>query len=185
MRTTIRFAVAALLLGVCAPGALLGQEASQSQSALAAGTLVRLLGAQGLQAVAAKDPDDPGRFIAALYIPGAELLVVSATYPVPSLLEQRLHKKEYRDVYLDLQATPTTKGRLFIEDMQSDGLKPTCPSGVRFDVAIENGTVETRFNGDFAAQKLTEGEYRSRFEAVEARYAKMLSALIAAVRPTT
>ena len=55
-----------------------------------------------LDSVAAKDPSSADVFIGALYIRGVQLLVVSAKYTAPSPLNDKVAKKEYRDVYIDL-----------------------------------------------------------------------------------
>ena len=79
----------------------LGQE---SKSAALAKQLSTALDMAKLGAVAAKDPSKPGMFIAALYFPGTQLLVVSAQYAVPMLLDEKITKKDYREVYLDLSS---------------------------------------------------------------------------------
>src|SRR5688572_1633223 len=76
--------------------------AQESKSSALAKLLSATLDAAKLDSVAAKDPASPDGFCAALYFGGAQLLVVSAKYPVPQHLLERLAKKEYRDVYLDL-----------------------------------------------------------------------------------
>ena len=58
----------------------LSAEDPESQSAAAVGSLRALLAQQKLDAVAARDPDHPGQYVAAFYMPGSQLLVVSAPY---------------------------------------------------------------------------------------------------------
>jgi hypothetical protein len=72
--------------------------------------------------MAAKDPDEPDRFVAALFIPNNQLLVISARYAVPSVLESKMSIKQYREVYLDLQGAALPDSSLFIQDMKADGL---------------------------------------------------------------
>src|ERR1041384_706519 len=69
-----------------------------SQSAPLAKQLSAAMTVQHLDAIAAKDAEEPDRFIAALFVPGGELLVVSARYQVPALLEAKLASKDYRGV---------------------------------------------------------------------------------------
>ena len=57
-----------------------------------------------LENIAAADPSDPNAFIAALYIPGTQLLVVSAKYAAPPLLTERIKTNDYMGVYVDLQS---------------------------------------------------------------------------------
>ena len=64
----------------------------------------QLLDQAKLDAIAAKDPAANDAFVAALYFPGSQLLVVGARYQVPMLLNERIAKKEYREVYTDLNS---------------------------------------------------------------------------------
>lgn len=170
-----------VLAGLLVPGLGLAQAPDQtSQSAAPAAALVKLLEAKGIQAVAAKDPDNAGRYVAALYVPGAELLVVSASYSAPAVLEQRLKAQQYQEVYVDLQSASTDK--FFIEDLQANGLQSACEAGQPFDTVSMKGA-DIRLNGDWAGQQLTESAYKARFDAADKRYAKMLSALIARLQP--
>src|SRR5688500_12715476 len=77
-----------------------------SRSATLAKQLTVALKDQQLEAFAAPHPDEPDRFVAALFFPNAQLLVVSARYAAPELLQARMTHKQYRDVYLDLSASP-------------------------------------------------------------------------------
>ena len=76
-----------------------------------------------LDSVAAKDPATPGVYIGALYIPNFQLLVIANVYAAPTLLDTRLTKKEYRDVYIDLNSATTAATRLFVQDLGADGVK--------------------------------------------------------------
>src|SRR6188768_3053451 len=97
--------------------------AQDSESARAAKQLAAALDAAKVDAIAAKDPARPGIYVAALYFSGAQLLVISAQYSAPALLDQKLAKKEYRDIYLDLYGAPMPGTKVFIEDFGPDGLK--------------------------------------------------------------
>jgi len=82
---------------ICTP--LLAQE---STSATLAKELVAALASSKLDSIAAKDLASPDTYVAALYIPGIELLVVAAKYAVRAVLDARLAKKEYKEIYGDL-----------------------------------------------------------------------------------
>lgn len=170
--------VAALLL-LCAAAPASAQE---SRSAPLAKQLAAALDAGKLDSIAAKDPDAPDLFCAALYFPGMQLLVVSGTYSVPQLLNDRLGRKEYRDIYLDLNGAAT--GKIFIEDPGADGLKPKRESNQPFDQAEVAGK-RTMFDGDWKAQKLSEQDYTKAFSAADERYAKILTALLAQLKKTS
>lgn len=166
-----------LVVLVVLPAAGLAQ---QGGSDAAATRLVELLKAKGLDTIGARDPATQDRFVAALHV-ADQLLVVAGHHPAPALLDQRLEMKAYRELYLDLQATPTPKGKLFIMDSGGNGLQVTRQSGLPFDMVYEDGTRSTSFDGDWKGQKLSESEYRQRFAELERQYAHMLSVLIAAL----
>ena len=154
-------------------------SAQDSKSAPLAKQLAAALDAGKLDSVAAKDPDAPDVFHAALYFPGLQLLVVSGKYSVPQLLGTRLTNKEYRDVYLDLNGAATAK--IFIEDPGADGLKAKRESNQAFDQAEMSGK-RTMFDGDWKAQKISEQDYVKTFTAADERYAQILAALLAQVK---
>ena len=147
----------------------------QSQSSLKAAAVTKLLDAQKLDAVAAMEDEQTGRFVAALYYPGAQLLVVSAVHPQPAVAAQRLAERNYRDLYLDLQGAATRKGRFFILDLAADGLKRD--GGAGLDQTYTDGANLLSYDGDWKSQKLSQAKYEERFQRDDARYAQMLAAL--------
>jgi hypothetical protein len=149
----------------------------QSQSTRAAAALTSLLDERKLEAIAARDPEQPDRFIAALFIPGSQLLVVSAAYPAPAVLEQLIAEAKYRDVYIALHDASTRDGRFFVMDLQADGLRRTRNDAAPFDIVYENAVHQISYDGDWKRQKLTEAEYNERFNSDDARYARMLTVL--------
>lgn len=128
-------------------------------------------------AFAAADPDERGRFVAALYIRGRTLLVVSARQPSVEAIERRIHDGAYRDVYLDLQATPTPQGKLFVQDANGDGLLHGVAGSSAVDVVYEDGTRTIAFNGEPGGQELSDAEYDARFDEADRRYAHALDVL--------
>ena len=167
--------VAALIaLSIAAPA-----SAQESKSAPLAKQLAAALDAGKLDSIAAKDPDAPDVFHAALYFPGLQLLVVSGKYSVPQLLSTRLVNKEYRDIYLDLNGAATAK--IFIEDPGADGLKAKRESNQPFDQAEIAGK-RTLFDGDWKAQKISEQDYVKTFAATDERYTQILTALLAQLK---
>jgi len=156
--------------------------AQESKSAPLAKQLSAALDAAKLDSVAAIDPNAPDTFAAALYFPGLQLLVVSGKYSVPQLLATRLTKKEYRDVYLDLNGAATAK--VFIEDPGADGLKAKRESNQPFD-QVEVGSKRTLFDGDWKTQKLSEQDYLKIFSTADERYAEILTAFLAQLKKTS
>ncbi len=171
----VAFAVA-VTLAVVGPARA---QAQPSRSAGPAATLVKLMAQRGIDAVAAPDPTEPGRFVAALCFPGTQLLVVSAKYPVPAVLEQRLADRQYRDVYMELQSGITREGRFFAQDMQANGLTARPEKDLPHDIVYENGVKTISLDGDWKAQGLSEAEYDAKFGSADRRYAGLLTALAA------
>jgi hypothetical protein len=144
-----------------------GQLAKELVSALASG---------GLDAIATRDPEKPDRAIAALAFPGSQLLVVSAPYADASL-DALLANRMYRDVYSTLQQPSIADGKVFIQDLGCDGLQP---GGV--DIMYENGKTQTILDGNWKKQGLSQSAYEQRAKDAEARYSRMLAALVGAAR---
>ena len=166
------------VLGVALAATIVAQE---SKSASLAAELAAALNAGKLGAIAAKDPAQPDVFVAALYFSGSQFLVVSARYAVPQLLIDRLAKKEYMDIYLDLTSASIPESKIFVEDAGADGLKARREINRPFD-SYEAGGKRTLFNGDWRAQQLSEDEYNAAFSKADDAYASMLRALIAEVK---
>jgi hypothetical protein len=111
------------LAGLLAFGFSTPASAQDSRSAALAAELVKALDAAKLDSVAARDPGEPDVYVGALYVSGVQLLVVSGKYAAPALLDAKLEKAEYRDVYLDLNGASQAGTKLFIEDLLADGLR--------------------------------------------------------------
>ena len=177
-----RFRVARRLLSWSLPAWLVALCASDvcaqgsSKSAAAARQLTEVLDRLKLEAIAAHDPADPNVFVAALYFQGGQLLVVSAKYAAPSLLQSKLEKKDYRDIYIDLNAASMAGSKVFVMDQSCDGLVAR-PSGSQAADTWEQGTTTTVFDGEWRKAKLTEEEYAKAFAGADERYAHILSVL--------
>ena len=119
MKTVARVCLCTLLCVSFAAAA----SAQDPKSAALAKQLSAALDAGQLDSIAAKDPSNPDTFIGALYFKGVQLLLVSAKYSAPSLLEDKLGKKDYRNVYIDLNSASVPDSKVFIEDLGADGLQ--------------------------------------------------------------
>jgi hypothetical protein len=170
-----------LLTTVLVVGFRADVPAQAFQSAAAARALVAALDRSGLDAIAAADPEEPGRFVAALYLPGNQLLVVNAHHPSVDGVAYRIAMDQHRDVYLDLQGTPTPQDKFFVQDAGADGILSALRGSSEIDVVYEDGTRQTLFNGDVKAQRLTSAEYDARLAAADARYARLLKLLASAL----
>ena len=140
--------VSASLAAVCTLLLAAGASAQESKSAPLAKQLTAALDAAKMDSIAAADPDKAGTFVAALYFPNSQLLVVSAEYTAPQLLTDRLQKKEFRDVYIDLNSASVPASKVFIEDLAADGLKPKRDENQPFDT-YEVAGKRTAFDGDW------------------------------------
>ena len=179
-----RFTVLAVAAAAIAMMPAMPSASDQSLSAAPAATLTASLDRLKLDAIAARDPEDPGRYIAALYIPGSQLLVVHARHPSMDGIRQRLAARQFREVYLDLQGTPTREGKFFVQDARADGILSALPGSGDVDVLYEDGQRQILFNGDMIAQHLTAAEYDAKLASADSRYARMLTLLTSAVRDT-
>ncbi len=152
--------------------------AQESKSAALAKELTTLLDGAKLTAIAARDSSDPEAFVAAMYFSGSQLLVVSAKYTPAVLLNQKLDKKDFQEVYIDLNSASVASTRVFIEDLGADGLKADHEDGAAFD-SIDRGGKRTVFDDAWRKeQKLSEEEYAKRFAESDAFYSRLLQALI-------
>ena len=105
----------------------------------------------------------PGTFVAALYIQGSQLLVVSAKYAAPPLLTAKLKTKEYRDIYMDLSSASVAGSKVFIIDMNCDGLGGEAGRRCRVQTAGRPARSRSTFDGEWGKAKLTEDAYKKAF----------------------
>jgi hypothetical protein len=177
---THRQLVAAALVFVFFLAGVTPGAQTESKSAAAAKELAQLLEAAKLDSVASKDPAEKDLYVAALYFTG-QLLVVSARYSAPALLDQKISKKEYRDVYIDLNSAAIANSKVFIEDLNADGLRAKRDNDQPFDT-VEHGTQRLALDGEWRKQKLSEADYMKVFGEMDDRYSKMLAVLLAEIK---
>ena len=156
-------------------------SAQDSKSAQLAVELRQLLDAQKMDSAAAKIGMD--EFVGALYFPGSQLLVVKARYSAYERMDQQLAKKNYRDVYIDLNSASVPDTKVLISDDGADGLFAERRDN-QLDTA-EMGGKGYAFDGDWRKAKLSEEEYTEAFESSDEVYVSMLEALVAELRKTS
>lgn len=156
-----------------------------SQSAAPAATVKALFEQLKLTSIAAKDPEEPGRYVAALYIADSQLLVISAPFVVPAVLDRLIAEGNYMEAYQSLQAVVSHKGHFFVIDMLNDGLKRVNAPDEAFDSTTTDGGTSIQFDGKWGDQKLSEADYNAKFAKDDARYAKMLKVLANELRKKT
>jgi hypothetical protein len=141
--------------------------------------LTKLMDARKLDSLAARQQGSNDEFVAALYFPGAQLLVVSARYAVPALLNEQILLGHYRDVYIDLHSATDPETRVLIEDMRANGLFASrTGEDDAFDI-YSRGNLRLAFDGDWRRQKMTEEQYRSTSPRPTRSTCRMLESLIA------
>jgi len=167
-----------LLLGVLMASTLSEQVVSGGRftSPSLAREFVHRMQGESLQAFASADPEQPGRFVAVLYVP-EQLLVVHAAHPATSALEERIKAGQYREVYLDLQGTPTPQGRFFVLDAAADGLLAAVPGRGSVDMIDDGHGPSLLFNGGARGQHVSEAAYNQRVTAADQTYARLLKLL--------
>jgi hypothetical protein len=177
MRATAVLFAAVLALPVSVP-------AQESKSADLAKQLGQLLDDKKMDAIAAADAQTPGTYVAALYFPGTQLLAVSAKYAAPELLNDKLTKKDYRDIYVDLSSAFVAGTKVFVMDTFADGLVAR-PKGDTPADSIERPKGNASFDGDYKKAKLSEADYTKSFDEADSAYAHILQLLIAKMKSGT
>jgi hypothetical protein len=168
--------VALLVASPCARSA----GAQESKSVALAKELTTLLTEQKLDSMAARHPAAPDQFVAALYFPG-QLLVVWARTAAPPVLNEKIARNEFRDVYIDLNAASIVESKVLITDLGADGLRPKREANQPFDTQDAHNR-GIRFDGNWREDKMSEQEYMKIFSEADAGYVAALEALIAAVK---
>jgi hypothetical protein len=166
-----------IALGLLVPPTVAG--AQEGRSAAQVKELTALMTARQLETVAAQDPEAADHFVAALLVPGVQLLLVSARYPSPPELQAQLAQQKYRDVYTALHQPSAQSTRFFLMDAGCDGLHGSA-DGV--DVLYEKGTTQTLFDGQWKQQGLSEATYNKRAQEAEASYSRLLALLTASLK---
>jgi hypothetical protein len=167
--------VAAVLLLAALP-----VQAQDAKSAGLAKELVDLLQQRKLDSIAARLPSAPDVFAAALYFPG-QLIVVTARTSAPAVLNEKLVRREFRDVYIDLNSASIPESRVMITDGGADGLRPTREPNQPFDTHDAAGK-SVRFDGNWREDRMSEKDYMGVFEKADAAYVAALSALVAELK---
>ena len=154
----------------------LQQAESPGSSEQLAKQLATVLSSRGLDAIAAEDPVEAGWFVAALFIPGSQLLVVDAQASSPSSELSRLTSGEYRDVYLDLQSGPSPSSRVFYQDMNADGLC-SAPDQIP-DLVYQRDPKPLIIDGRSKGHTIPEKDYEAERINAEQQYRRLLQILL-------
>jgi len=157
-------------------------EPQESKSGPLARQLVQALESAKLDTIAAADPSTGG-FVAVMYIPGTQLLVVSGKFDNPEIGNHLLSKKEYRELYMDLMGASVAGSRVFATDMSCDGLTSK-PAGETPADTWEMANKTQAFEGAKKA-KLSDEAYLKIYSDADAQYAHILELLLLKMKPGT
>jgi|SRR5579872_1114291 len=153
---------------------------AQSKSGELAKQLSQLLDEKKMESFAAADAQNAGMFVAAMYYPGTELLVVSAKHFNPPAFTEKLAQKNYQDAYADLNAGAVAGSKLLVMDAFADGLVAS-PKGGNAPDSVDGATSIT-FDGNWKKAKQSEEEYMKAYQDADAAYAHALGVLIAKLK---
>lgn len=168
--------VIAMIGGVLWSGGLLAAAPEEMKSAALAKELSSVMRAAGLDAIALQDPEEPGRFIAAMLIPDVQLLMITARHSSPDYVTWQIGQKQHREVYALLQQSGETESRLFFQDLGVDGLPRAGADKDNVDVMYERGA-QTVFSGSGS-----KGDYEKKLREADAKYSRLLRLAIAAIQ---
>lgn len=171
-----RLPKAAAVLSIAVLATAGSAAAQDSKSAPLARELARALEAAKVDTIGASDPETGG-FVAAIYVPGTQLLVVGGKFQSPDIGNYRLSKKEFRELYMDLNGGSEPASRMFASDIRADGLVLRPSNNSPADV-WEAGTSKLEFAGAKKA-KLKDQDYEKVYSEADTAYARILSLLIA------
>jgi hypothetical protein len=176
-----RLAVCLLSLSLVAPAAARAQDV---RSPGLAKQLAEALDTKKIDAFATVDAQNAGTYVAVLYFPGTQLLVVSAKYSAPKLLDDLLAKKDYRGVYVELSSASITPTKVFVMDTFADGLVAK-PNGGAASDSVERAGTSLTFDGDWKKAKQSEADYMKTFGECDNAYGQALQLLLSKLKSTT
>ena len=157
-------------------------QAQEPRTAALAKELTALLTQRKLDSIAARHPAGPDQFVAALFFPG-QLLVVSARTSAPAVVNEKLIRREFRDVYIDLNSASIPESRVMITDGGADGLRSRREPNMPFDMQDMAGK-GIRFDGNWREDKMSEQDYMKAFSQADEAYLAALQALVAELKKT-
>ena len=176
----IRFSAAAAAVLIVLSFVATPAVAQASKSVALAKELTALLDAKKLDSIAARSASAADQFVAALYFPG-QLLVVSARYSAPPVLNEKIARSEFKDVYIDLNAASIPESKVLITDLGADGLRPKREANQPFDTQ-DTAAKGIRFDGNWREDKMSEADYMKAFSEADESYIRALEVLIGALK---
>ena len=161
-----------------------GADGAVSRSATLAAELTQLLAEKKLDSIATTDTAGD-QYVGALYIPGAQLLVIRAKYPSKDRMSYLLYNKMYKDAYVDLNSASDPTTRVFITDLGANGLQFRREKDQPFDM-VDLGGKSMAFDGKWGGKEApSRDEYARTYETSDEQYSQMLQALIDALKKSS
>jgi hypothetical protein len=171
--------VLAILLSVAGSAPAWAQEPKSSSGAK---ELAQLMTSKKLDSIAARMPGEAqDEFVGALSFPGS-LMVVWARTTAPAVVNEKLIKKDYREVYLDLNSASIPDSKHFVTDIGADGLKAKPDSKGGPSDTHDLGARSLRFDGNWKKDKMSEQEYLKAHAEADAAYARAIETLVAEIK---
>lgn len=158
-----------------------GAAAQEPQSAAPVKELSQLLAAKKLESIAARMPDSREEFVGALAYPG-QLMVIWAKTTAPAVVNEKLIRKEYREVYIDLNSASILESRHFVTDIGPDGLRAKPAQKAGPSDSHDAGAKTMRFDGSWREDKMSEADYMKAHAEADAAYTKAIQALIEEIK---
>ena len=152
---------------------------SRSKSEPFATELAKLLTESNLTNLAAKNGD---RYVAVLYVPGTQLIVVSGKFTGAERMSYLISQKSYQDAYLDLSGASEQTSRVLITDLGADGLHFGRAKDQPFDMVMAGGQAVAFDRVVRNNDNPSSDEYGKTFTTRDEEYAQLLQALIAALK---
>ena len=183
LRAPIHLTKALLSLLVCTVVATpaLAQEPA---SAAPAKELAQLLSSRKIDSIAARMPDSKEEFVGALAFPG-QMMVVWARTSAPSVVNEKLLRKDYREVYIDLNSASITESRHFVTDLGPDGLRARPEQRQGPADSHDLGSKSMRFDGNWREDKMSEADYMKAHSEADKAYARAIQALIDEIKKSS
>ena len=158
--------------------------AQEPASAAPAKELMQLLSSRKMDSIAARMPDSREEFVGALTFTG-QLMVVWAKTSAPAVVNEKLIKKEYREVYVDLNSASILESRHFVTDIGPDGLRARPAQRQGPADTHDLGSKSMRFDGNWREDKMSEADYMKAHGEADSAYAKAIQALIDEIKKSS
>jgi hypothetical protein len=92
-------------------------------------------------------------------------------------MNEKIGKKDYRDVYIDLSSASVAGSKLFVMDTGADGLKAKPGDDQPFD-SVERAGTQIALDGDWKKAKMSETDYMKAFSDVDGANTHAIELLI-------